>query len=141
MTKYLYAWASQTKQVVIANKPYIDKSEQKAKLLSKWPLKTVISLKTKAFTGEPRCKSRSKKQIIIEKTSREILGKIEEIIILIAESGSKIYKPILYNIAVNNPFHKQRWQKAIEDKLQNLENHQTWKYDELFLGRKAIGLK
>lgn len=47
------------------------------------------------------------------------------------ESGSKITKLTLYNKALNNPIHGKRWQKIIKDKLQNLKNDQTWKYNEL----------
>ncbi len=59
----------------------------------------------------------------------------------ITESGSKIYKPISYKKAVSYQIHGWCWQKAIEDELQNLENHQTWEYNKLPLGRKAIGSK
>lgn len=43
--------------------------------------------------------------------------------ILIIEANSKIYKPISYNKAVNNPIYDWHWYKAIKDKLQALENH------------------
>lgn len=57
------------------------------------------------------------------------------------KSISKIHEPTSYDEAVNDPIHGRRWREAIEDELQNLENHQTWEYDKLPLGRKAIGSK
>ena len=57
------------------------------------------------------------------------------------ESRSKIHEPTLYDKTVDDQIHGRRWQEAIENKLQNLENHQTWKYDQLLPGRKAIGSK
>lgn len=42
---------------------------------------------------------------------------------------------------VDDPAHKRRWREAIEEELQNLENHQTWEYNELPQGRKAMGSK
>ena len=55
--------------------------------------------------------------------------------------SSKIHKPKLYDKTINDPIHDRQWRKAIEEELQNLENHQTCKYDELPLGQKAIRLK
>ena len=46
-----------------------------------------------------------------------------------------------YKETINDANHGRRWRKAIEEELQNLENHQTWEYGELPLGRKAIGSK
>ncbi len=59
----------------------------------------------------------------------------------ITESASKIYEPTSYDKAVNDQIHRRRWREAIENELQNLENHQTWEYDDLPPGRKAIGSK
>ena len=59
----------------------------------------------------------------------------------IIETSSKIHEPKTYDKAVNNPIHRRHWQEAIEDKLQNLENYQTWKYNELPPDRKAIESK
>lgn len=61
-----------------------------------------------------------------------------KIVMSITEYSSKIYKPSLYKKVTSNPVHNQKWQKAIEKKLQNLKNHQIWKYNEYFLGQKAI---
>lgn len=64
-----------------------------------------------------------------------------ELIISMTEVNSKIYKPRLFDKTVNNPIHGRRWKKAITEELQNLENHQTWKYKELPPKKKAIGSK
>lgn len=60
--------ALQTKQVIIASKPYIDESEQGAKLLSKWPLDETLLLKKKAPAGEPRPRGRPQKITATEAT-------------------------------------------------------------------------
>ena len=64
-----------------------------------------------------------------------------EMVMSITESSSKIHEPKLYEEAVNDLIHGRQWQKAIEEELQNLENHRTWIYNELPHDRKAIGLK
>ena len=141
--KHFRVWAPQTRQVVIASEPYIDEPEQGAKLLSKWPLETATRSKKKAPAGEPRPKNRPQKQMAIEITTpvEDQRKEVEEVAMSMTESSSKIHEPTLYNAAVNDPIHGRRWREAIEDELQNLENHQTWEYDELPPGRKAIGSK
>ncbi len=141
ITKHLRVWAPQKKQVVITSKSYVDESEQGAKLLSKWPLDTAVSSKRKAPAREPRPRGRPRKQIAIEETSGKTAGETEKIAMSITESASKIYEPTSYDEAVNNQIHGRRWREAIEDELQNLENHQTWEYNELPPGQKAIGSK
>ena len=54
--KNLYIREPQTKQVVIASKSYIDKSEQITKLLTKWPLEKIPLMKKKGLAGELRPK-------------------------------------------------------------------------------------
>lgn len=66
---------------------------------------------------------------------------IEEVAISITESSSKIYEPTSYDEAVNDPIHGRRWREAIKEELQNLEDYQTWEYDEIPPGRKTIGSK
>lgn len=141
--KYFRAWAPQTRQVVIASEPYIDEPEQGAKLLSKWPLETATRSKKKAPAGEPRPKGRPQKQIATEITTpvEDQREEVEEVAMSMTESSSKIHEPTSYDEAVNDPIHGRSWREAIEDELQNLENYQTWEYDELPPGRKAIGSK
>ncbi len=57
------------------------------------------------------------------------------------EANSKIHKPGSYNKAVNDSIHGRCWRETIKEELQNLKNHQTWEYEELPPGRKAIGSK
>lgn len=59
----------------------------------------------------------------------------------ITESSSKILEPQSYDKVINDPIHGRRWREAIEDELQNLENHQAWEYDELPPDWKTIGSK
>lgn len=85
----------------------------------------VALLSKKIPAGQPKPRGRPKKQIVIEKTTvPESRGEVEEVAILMTESGSKITKPTLYDKAVNNPIHDKYWREAIKDKLQNLEKHQ-----------------
>ena len=53
----------------------------------------------------------------------------------------KIHKPKIYDEAINDPIHSRRWKEAIEDEIQNPENHHIWEYDNLSAGRKAVGSK
>lgn len=69
------------------------------------------------------------------------LDRTKEVTISITESNNKIYESSLYDKAVNNPIHGRKWREAIEKELQNLENHQTYEYDEFSSRQKAIGLK
>lgn len=54
------------------------------------------------------------------------------------ESSSKVYESLLNNKVVNNLIYGYKWRKAIKKKLQNLENHLIWEYDDLLLRQKAI---
>lgn len=47
-----------------------------------------------------------------------------EVAMSLTETSSKIYKLQLYNKVANNLIHRRRYYEAIENKLQNLENHQ-----------------
>ena len=64
-----------------------------------------------------------------------------ETVMSITECSSKIRKPTSYNKAINDAIHSWKWREAIEEELQNLENHQMWEYDELPPGRKTIESK
>lgn len=55
--------------------------------------------------------------------------------------NGKIQKSKSYDKAMNNPIYGHCQRKAIEKELQNLKNYQTWKYNKLFLGQKAIRFK
>lgn len=57
------------------------------------------------------------------------------------EVSSKIHEPRTYEEAISDPIHARQWKEAIEEEIQNLENHSTWEYDELPQGRQAIGSK
>ena len=54
-TKHFCVLAPQTKQVIIASEPHIDETEQGAKLLTQWPIKTpaISTKKRKVPAGEP----------------------------------------------------------------------------------------
>lgn len=139
-TKNFRIWAPQTNQVIIASEPYIDESEQGAKLLSEWPLEASTPSKRKAPAGEPRPRGRPRKVAAAEtSTLAEAtnllkidkpaeLAPIEEQVetaMSITEYSSKIHEPTSYEEATNDPIHGRRWREAIEEELQNLENHQT----------------
>lgn len=67
-SKHLGIWALQIKQVVIASKLYVEKSKQGAKLLIKWHLDEILSLKKKASAGKSRPRRRPRKIISTEVT-------------------------------------------------------------------------
>lgn len=71
----------------------------------------------------------------------QALGKQLKTAMSITECSSKICKLLLYDQAINDLIHSRLWKEAIEKELQNLENHQTWEYNELPSGQKAIGSK
>lgn len=148
--RHFQIWAPKTQQVIIASEPYIHESEQGAKLLVKWPLSTTTSTsKRKAPAGEPRPRGRPRKIVVTEAIApvadEPQIDPTEsqqyEVAMSLTEAGSKIYEPQSYNEAVNDPIHGRRWREAIKEKLQNLENHQTWEYDVLPPERKVIGSK
>lgn len=60
---------------------------------------------------------------------------------LIIEINSKIHELESYNKVANDLIYGCRWQKAIEDKLQNLENYQTQEYNKFLPEQKAVGSK
>lgn len=74
--------------------------------------------------------------IILEKNSDKEQLKIA---MLITECSNKIHKPTSYNKAINNPIYGQYLREAIENKLQNFENHQMSEYNKLLPGQKVIG--
>lgn len=150
-------WATQTKQVIIVSEPFIYESEQGAKILSQWPVKSKL-LKRKVPPRKLRPRERPKKvctetiettapanpivaaliAITLATTENSLAEPappaaplLQEQVILISESNSIIKEPKIYEETVNNPIHGHRWREAIEDKSQNLENHQTWEYDKL----------
>lgn len=75
------------------------------------------------------------------KDSTDSQGKEHEVAMSMTETNSKIHELKSYVEAVKDPIYGRRWREAIEEELQNLENHQTWEYNELPPGRKAIGSK
>lgn len=54
-----------------------------------------------------------------------IAGDKHESVMSITESSSKIHEPATYEEATSDPIHGRRWREAIEEELQNLENHHT----------------
>ncbi len=144
--------------MIIASEPYNDELEQGAKLLNEWSLEVSTALKRKAPAKESWPRGRPQK--IAAEASTTLakvtnLTRIDDLAIpepasiknrtktamSITEYSSKIYEPTSYEEATNDPVHGRRWREAIEEELQNHENHQTWEYDELPSGQKAIRSK
>lgn len=98
-----------------------------------------VSLRRKALVGESRPRGRPQKNLLpvqpalLEPVPAKITGDVievnesqskgHEIVMSITESSSKIHRPKLYEKAVNDPVHGQRWREALEEELQNLENY------------------
>lgn len=67
ISNHLYIWASKMRQVIILNKFYINKLKQRAKLMTKWLLNTIILvLKRKTLAIKPRPRKKLRKIIIIK---------------------------------------------------------------------------
>lgn len=60
---------------------------------------------------------------------------------LVTETSSKIQKLETYNEATNNLIYRNRWQKAVNKELQNLDICQTQYYTLLLDNQKTIGCK
>ena len=78
--KHLRIWILHIKQIVIASKPYINKSEKGAKLLAKWPL-DITQTKKKVPVEESKPRDRPQKnpiKVYIEiPMEPDIVSKIE----------------------------------------------------------------
>lgn len=67
-TKHVRAWAPKTQQILLVTNPYVDESEQGAKLLVDYPLDLthLTAVKRKGPTGEPRPRGRPRKIQAVE---------------------------------------------------------------------------
>lgn len=158
-TKHFRVWAPETRQVIMASEPYIDESEQGAKLLLKWPIETSTTSRTKrkALAGEPRPCGRPRK-VVEEITDAPLPSSITignvppppavtasesttEQAMSITEANSKVYEPKTYDKAVNDPIYGRQWKDTVDEELFNLESHNTWEFEELPIDRKPIGSK
>lgn len=149
-TKHICAWAPKTQQILLVSEPYIDESEQGVKLLVEHPLDLswlpATGLKRKAPTGEPKPRDRPRKVVAPSAPEPDLLtaaGHLErsgpdeiinvdddvntpsEKIMSMAETSSRVYEPKTYEEAITDPIHSRQWKEAIEEEIQNLENHQT----------------
>lgn len=118
-TKHFRVWAPQTKQVIIASEPYIDESEQGAKLLTKWPLDTAPP-KQKAPDREPGPRGRPRKHPVAVRLPAETIIKgsnkdstenevpTPEVAMSTTEANGKIHEPGSYDEAINDPIHGRR---------------------------------
>lgn len=59
----------------------------------------------------------------------------------VTETSSKVREPKIYDEAIHDSVHGNRWREAIDEELWNLDSHQTWSYTSLPSGRKAMGCK
>lgn len=67
--------------------------------------------------------------------------KVNKIIISATKTNSKIYELRTYKKAVLNPIYAKQQKKIIEKDIQNLKNHQTWKFEYLPVDKKAVSSK
>lgn len=63
-----------------------------------------------------------------------------EKIMSVIKTSSKVYKPTTYKQMISNLVYTRQWKEAIEEEIQNLENHQMWEYNYLLSNRKAVRL-
>ena len=66
---------------------------------------------------------------------------IPDTVMSATEISCKVYKPRTYDEAISDPIYGRQWREALEEELQNLEQHNTWEYDKLPSGRIEIGSK
>lgn len=59
----------------------------------------------------------------------------------VTEMSSKIQVSKNNNETINDSLHDNRWREAIDEKLSNLDSHQTWTYISLPIGQKIISSK
>lgn len=97
-------------------------------------------LKQKLSTSEPRPHGWPRKVVQIEENyvvpslhnGLADVGETQaDTAISAIEVDSKIYEPRTYNNAITDPVHGQKWKDTIKEKLSNLEQHNTWEYNEL----------
>lgn len=112
-----------TQEILLVSIPYIEKFEQRAKLLLQHPLNPtcqIVALKKKAPTKEPRLRRRLRKiQVIKNLTGQQVEpeknkrvdNKVVEAIKTIqkvmstTKTSSKIHKPKTYKDVIANPVH------------------------------------
>ena len=153
--KHIRIWASKTRQRLIATDPYIDESKQGAKLLVEYPIQSNPKCKLPTSESKPRRRPRkalpeasaptpthtadnnSTEASIIE---QPVTGETDTAMSA-TEISSKIHEPSNYDEAISDPVHGRKWREAIEEELHNLEQHNSWEYDELPSGGVAIGSK
>lgn len=59
----------------------------------------------------------------------------------VTKTNSKIQEPKIYDKAIHNLIHGNRWRKAVNKELLNLNTHQTWSNTLLPSNQKAIRCK
>ena len=55
----------------------------------------------------------------------ELVRPVRELAKSVTETSSKVREPKTYDEAINNSVHGNRWREAINEKLWNLDSHQT----------------
>lgn len=120
-------WTLKTQQILLVSKPYIDKLEQRAKLLIKYLLDLsqlpTIGFKRKAPTGEPRLRSRPEKVVAISAPGPDLLTVAKQLkrsspdkivnrnndintplekIISMIKTSRRVYKPKIDEKAITN---------------------------------------
>ena len=59
----------------------------------------------------------------------------------VTETSNKVQESKTYDETINDPIHGNKWRKAVDEELWNLDTHQTWCYTPLPNNRKAISCK
>lgn len=68
-----------------------------------------------------------------------IVRPTQELAKFVTETSNKVPELKIYNNVINDPLHRNKWQKTIDEELWNLDTYQTWCYITLLSNCKLIG--
>lgn len=63
-----------------------------------------------------------------DKSSNGLVRLAHKLAKSLTETSSKVRELLTYDEAINDPVHKNKWRKAIDEEFSNLDSYQTWAY-------------
>ena len=77
----------------------------------------------------------------LDKSSDRLVGPGHKLAKFLTRTSSKVHEPLIYDEILNDPVHRNKWRKIIDEELGNLDLYQIWVYTSLLIRQKAIGCK